>query len=196
MNKIINKIKYKIKYKNCSISADTKIEKGAKLNTCNIGSNCDIRKNVSIDKYTYINNNSNVMCAQIGKYCSIGYGVDIGMFEHPTDMVSTSPKLYDEFNCIKNIPVIGNDVWIGSKAIILQGVKIGTGAIIGAGAVVTKDVPPYAIVVGVPAKIIKYRFDSEIIDKLLCTKWWNNDEKWIRKNKNKFMNIKVFLDGD
>ena len=76
---------------------------------------------------------------------------------------------------------IGNDVWIGDGAFIKNGVTIGDGAIIGARAVVTKDIPPYAIVVGVPAKILKYRFSEQIIDRLLNTKWWNLDDSIIKK---------------
>jgi len=73
---------------------------------------------------------------------------------------------------VKQLPIIEHDVWIGTKAVIMRGVTIGTGAVVAAGAVVTKDVPPYAIVGGVPAKIIRYRFDEKIIEKLLKTKWW------------------------
>ena len=75
---------------------------------------------------------------------------------------------------------IGNDVWIGIKATIMPNITIGDGAVIGANAVVTKDVPPYAVVVGVPAKIIKYRFDEEIIKDLLELKWWNYSESFIK----------------
>ncbi|MCB9772158.1 MAG: CatB-related O-acetyltransferase [Candidatus Omnitrophica bacterium] len=78
--------------------------------------------------------------------------------------------------------VIGHDVWIGANAVIMPGIKIGHGAIIGASAVVTKDVPPYAIVVGVPAKIIKYRFEPKIIERLLEIKWWDLDKKVIKDN--------------
>jgi acetyltransferase-like isoleucine patch superfamily enzyme len=75
--------------------------------------------------------------------------------------------------------IIGNDVWIGSNAIILQGCKIGDGAVIAAGAVVTHDISPYSIVGGVPAKKIKDRFTSSLCQKLLDSQWWNHDEKWI-----------------
>lgn len=77
---------------------------------------------------------------------------------------------------------IGNDVWIGERAMIIAGVHISDGAVVLAGAVVTKDVPPYAIVGGVPAKLIKYRYDEETIRFLLGIQWWNNTEEWLKKN--------------
>ncbi|TLU65218.1 CatB-related O-acetyltransferase [Thalassotalea litorea] len=105
---------------------------------------------------------------------------------HPKDYFTTSPLFYRVKNTFKlNIVnedlefdeysrvTIGNDVWIGARAIILDGVKIGDGAIIAANAVVTKDVPPYAIVTGVPAKINSYRFEKERINELLKLKWWD-----------------------
>jgi serine acetyltransferase len=77
---------------------------------------------------------------------------------------------------------IENDVWIGAKATVMSGIKIGNGAVVAAGSVVTKDVPPYAIVAGNPAKIVKYRFDESQIEKLLQISWWNWDEGKIRDN--------------
>lgn len=103
--------------------------------------------------------------------------------------------------------VIGHDVWIGRKAIIMPGVKVGNGAIVGAGAVVTKDVPDYAIVAGVPAKIIKYRFPDLIIQELLSVKWWQyglwdlqnidfeNIFQAINEIKNMQLNIQPYTPG-
>ncbi len=131
----------------------------------------------------------------IGKYCSIADCVVLGCGDHPINTLSTSPfqYVYNKPEMYGNIIVpksniikreysetfIGNDVWIGYRAFIKLGVKIGDGAIIGAGAVVTKEVEPYAIVGGVPAKLIKYRFDENIRKQLLELKWWDLPEKFI-----------------
>ena len=140
--------------------------------------------NTTVDDYTYIGGSNNIQNASIGKFCSIGPEVRIGLGIHPTHLKSTYPgfytnsnyyrveKLYDfEGDEYKKVE-IGNDVWIGTRATILDGVRVGDGAIIAAGAVVTKDVPPYAIVGGVPAKVIKYRFTDEKIKELLNERWW------------------------
>ena len=89
--------------------------------------------------------------------------------------------------------IIENDVWIGNNVLIKGGVTIGNGAIIAMGSVVTKDVPPYAIVGGVPAKIIRYRFSENDIKKLLDFKWWNQNDSWLKENYKKFHNIEDFI---
>lgn len=125
---------------------------------------------------------------KIGRYCSIALGVKFNLGIHPTDWLSTSDFQYipwflgvqEGTNHLKHPfspdgpkTIIGNDVWIGDSVTIKSGVKIGDGAIIGANALVLKDVPAYAIVVGGPAKVIRYRFSPEIIEKLLQLKWWD-----------------------
>ncbi|MGM9958608.1 MAG: CatB-related O-acetyltransferase [Erysipelotrichaceae bacterium] len=108
----------------------------------------------------------------IGNFCSIAGGVKFLLgSDHKTNTISTFPFNYFFFSgtdaITKGDIVIEDDVWLGENAVVLSGVTIGQGAIVAAGAVVTKNVPPYAIVGGVPARVIKYRFDSEMIDKLL-----------------------------
>lgn len=126
---------------------------------------------------------------EIGCYCSFAYGVTvIASGEHNYRAISNYPfhaRFYgddhrDTFS--KGHVVIGNDVWIGAKATILSGVTVGDGAVIAAGAVVVTNVPSYAIVGGVPAKVIKYRFDSETICRLSKLQWWNWPPDKIRKN--------------
>lgn len=148
-----------------------------------------IKNNVSIDKFSFLNWDVTVYPnVYIGGYCSIGRGVQIGLAAHPVNWLSTHAFQYDvawfsRLPAYKNVnrrvkhrhhrkTKIGADVWIGNNAQINAGVSIGHGSVIGAGAVVTKDVPPYAIVGGVPAKLIRYRFPEKIREKLLQLKWW------------------------
>lgn len=126
----------------------------------------------------------------IGSFCSIGEDVIIGAHNHAAHALSTHPfatmpKLNFAPPDLLAKPIykpvhIGNDVWIGTRVIIMHGVTVGDGAIIGAQAVVTKDVAPYAIVAGVPAKLIRYRFDEEIIKELLALKWWELPDELIK----------------
>jgi len=141
--------------------------------------------NVIVKEYSYISKGSEINNCTIGKFCSIAPGVKIGFGKHPTNLLSTSPLFYTNKNVFRDAfvikkdfnefeeTIIGNDVWIGMNSIILDGVIIGDGSIIGAGAVVTKNVEPYSIVAGVPAKVVKYRFDEDIIKLLLESKWWD-----------------------
>lgn len=155
----------------------------AKINReCLLSPGVHIGDKVEIGEYSYVNAGTYIACGQIGKFCSIGYFVQMGMPEHPTNYLSTSPRLFGGNNIFdlpkswedyQNPPSIGNDVWIGSNAVILQGVTIGDGAVVAAGAVVTKDVAPYSIVASVPAKFIKSRFDAATIEFLLQWKWWD-----------------------
>ena len=135
-----------------------------------------LMSNIKIGRGTYLRKDIFVDDGvEIGRYCSIANDVVIGPSNHPITNFSTHPISYD----VNNYPdkdvktIIGNDVWIGTRAIIKRGVKIGNGAVIASGAVVTKDVEPYAVVAGVPAKLIKYRFDSETIQELQSLEWWN-----------------------
>lgn len=160
----------------------------------------------SVADYTYISNNTDVENATIGKFCSIADHCRIGLANHTLSMLSTSPifTLADNAAKVKWIEknvvvssskkvVIGNDVWIGSHSIVLGGVLIGDGAVIGAGAVVTKDVPPYAVVGGVPAKIIKYRFSEDVVNFLQEIKWWNLPDNVLKKNLKYFQTEEVDL---
>lgn len=129
----------------------------------------------------------------IGKYCSIGSGAVFmmgGNQGHRSDWVSTFPFYY-QANIFKQSSnpyekvgdtIISHDVWIGSEAMIMSGVKIGIGAIIAGRSVVTKEVEPYAIVGGNPASFIKYRFSKEIREKLLKQQWWEWSEERVKKN--------------
>lgn len=131
---------------------------------------------------------------QIGKYCQVGGYVAMHGTNHPIKYPTTyiNKKLFGgELSQLKEIkPIkIGNDVWVGHGAIILGGVTIGNGAILAAGAVVTKDIPAYAIAGGNPAKVLKYRFSKEIISELQELKWWD-------KSDNELEQLKLFFKTD
>lgn len=132
----------------------------------------------SVGNYNYIGPYCMINNAVIGNYCSLGPNVKLGQAEHSKDFWTTSQiisKRMINHSLNKSKTVIGNDVWLAANVVVLQGVKIGDGAIVGANAVVTKNLPPYSIAVGAPAKVIKYRFNEEKIDKLKRSKWHQND---------------------
>ena len=139
----------------------------------------------SIGKYSYVGGPSRIVCADIGKFCSIASEASIGMGTHTLNMLSTCSIFTEKHNgtghsWVDNVGIdpyerviIGNDVWIGKRVMVMGGVTIGDGAVIAAGAVVTRDVPAYAVVGGVPSRIIKYRFTEEEIDILKKLRWWD-----------------------
>ena len=156
--------------------------------------------NSSLGSHTYVQKHSSVFNCRIGKFCSIAPNVNIGSGQHPIDRVSTHPAFYsvtqplaksfatvDTFEPFKPI-TIGNDVWIGHSALVLDGTNIGNGAVVAANAVVTEDVPPYAIVGGVPARIIRYRFDEITARKLEEIEWWNKSDEWLAAHCKYFAN--------
>jgi acetyltransferase-like isoleucine patch superfamily enzyme len=144
--------------------------------------------NAEIGAYSYVSPCTEIRHARIGRYCSIGDNVNMRGSAHPKTWLSSHPFPYTNlypgsrsyrppltFDGYSRRTIIGHDVWIGSQAIILPGVTIGTGAIIGAGAVVAKDIPAYAVAVGNPARVVKYRFERDLIDRLLQSEWWLYD---------------------
>ena len=151
--------------------------------------------NIDIGDYTYgYQYLGNGRLKSIGKYCSIASGSCCIAGNHNMNLVSTHPVFDDIGDGLpeKNI-VIGNDVWIGVNCIIFTNVTIGDGAVIAAGSIVRKDVPPYAVICGVD-RILKYRFPEEIIEKLLEIQWWNWDEKKIKENKKIFNDVEGFVE--
>lgn len=199
--------KYRQKYPTCIFYDGSFFDLNSKLGKYNVLFKNASLYNSTIDDYTFIQKESTICNTDIGKFCSIAQRVSIGLGQHPTSYVSSHPSFYsssqplaktfcssDIYNPFKRT-FIGNDVWIGQNAIVLDGVTIGSGSIIGAGAVVTKDIPEYAIVVGIPAKIKRYRFDLEICSKLLEIKWWNLSEGQLSEFCNYFSNPELFLNA-
>lgn len=190
-----------------TIHANSRIGDSAIEDFVVINHNNNFSKSV-IGRFSYIGAQGQIHATEIGSFCSIGPELICGYGEHPSDFVSSSPvfyslskqcgvtftkeSLFDEHKKSN----IGNDVWIGARVFIRDGITIGDGAIVAVGSVVIKDVPPYAIVGGVPARIIKYRFSEEEIARLLELEWWNWDETRLRKAQ-PFIScndIKGFLD--
>jgi acetyltransferase-like isoleucine patch superfamily enzyme len=188
------RIDYLAEISHCEFENYNTIYKNSRLLHCKLGA------------FTYVAKESQIQYAEIGKFCSIGPGVKIGFGLHPSsEFVSSHPLFYstskqaqlviakeNKFEEYKTT-YIGNDVWIGSNSIIKDGIRIGNGALIGAGAVVTKDVPAYAIVGGVPAQLIRYRFSEEQISFLEKFQWWNKDLKWIKENRELFLDVGRFV---
>lgn len=166
--------------------------------------------NTELGYGSYVGENSFIKNTKIGRYTCIARNVSTISGSHPSsNFVSVHPAFYstakqigfsytckskyDEFKYLipedKITVIIGNDVWIGEGVKILEGITIGDGAIIAAGAVVTKDVMPYTIVGGIPARVIRYRFNKEQINFLSKLKWWDKGEEWIINNAEFFENI-------
>ena len=161
------------------------------------GNNCNF-KDAKIGAFTYFGSNVSLPKSSIGRYCSIADNVCVVYRTHDFSRISTYP--FKEFNGSGDeifingfSAIVGNDVWIGSHVLIRGGVTIGDGAVIGMGSVVTKDVPPYAIVAGNPAKIIRFRFEDKTIRKLLEIKWWNWEHSLIFNCVHKFSDIENFI---
>lgn len=162
--------------------------------------------NSTFSRHSYCGYNCEIINTDIGAFCSISNNVTIGGGMHPIDWVSTSPVFYFGKDSVKQkysehhrLPqkkvIIGNDVWIGKNVMIKQGVTIGSGSVIGMGSIVTKDIEPYSIVAGNPAKLIRKRFSDEIIENLLQINWWNFRDEQLRQSANYFTDPLLFIDS-
>jgi acetyltransferase-like isoleucine patch superfamily enzyme len=187
-----------------------RIEYGAELSACSFSEYNTVYKyarlrDVQMGRCSYVGRDTQVYHARIGSFTSIGPQVLIGLGEHPSEsFVSTHPMFYSDRGQSNPIIVdkplfdemptthIGNDVWIGARAVLRTGVRIGDGAIIAAGAVVVKDVEPFSIVGGVPAKHIRYRFSAEEMERVRKSEWWNRDFAWLREHKEAMTHISRF----
>ena len=195
----------------CWFGRGTTIDSKANFEGKNKLSNGAVFLNSSLGYASYVSDHSFIKNTVIGRYTCIANEVMTVAGNHPLAFPSVHPVFYstnqissyvshnrfEDFKYLdieKKISVkIGNDVWIGTRATLLEGITIGDGAVVAAGAVVTKDVPPYAIVGGVPARIIKYRFDELTIHKLLTFKWWDKDQEWIKNHADLFDDVDKLL---
>lgn len=185
--------------KNSSLGQDSLIRDFSQVEGCVIGKRVDLQRmamifNTEIGDFTYTGRNFTCWNAKIGKFCSISWNVGVGGANHDYNRISQHAFLYASqfgmiekgqkpgYNRFETECIIGNDVWIGCNAVVCRDVKIGDGAVIAAGAVVTKDVAPYTIVGGVPAKVIKRRCSEELASRLQKTQWWNLPVEILKKN--------------
>ena len=168
----------------------------------------------SVGAFTYSDRDCELNECDVGRYCSIGAHVVIGPGEHALDFLTTHPIATDEIGWIAGFagdpsyarfcstgasrPVpsqqrttIGSDVWIGSHSIVTQGVAVGVGAVIACGSVVTHDVPPFAIVAGAPARVLRRRFDAPLVERIIRSQWWTLDLSLLPKRD--FADVEGFI---
>lgn len=191
ISKLIKKLHFRA-ILNSQIDKRSKVSAGSQL------------VNVTIGKYSDIGYDCTLVNVKVGSFCSFASNIIIGGASHTVSWVSTQPVFnenkdnlpykfskhkFDQFN----ETIIGSDVWIGNNVLIKGGVNVGHGAIIGMGSVVTKDIPPYEIWAGNPAKFIKRRFDENIAIDLLKLKWWEWDDMTIKQYASKFNNVVEFI---
>lgn len=189
-----------------ALTENGRIHETSILVSSNIGKWCElgaftVLQNTTLGDYSYAMSNCIFQNVNIGKFSNIAAHVRIGATDHPIERPSLHHFTYrrvmygfdtkndEEFfeKRSSRKTIIGHDTWIGHGALIKPGIVVGNGAVIGQGSVVTKDIPPYAIAVGVPAKVIKYRFDKHIIEKLQSIQWWNWNHEKIKENFNDFI---------
>ncbi len=165
--------------KNTWVHPSSKVEAGSELSNCRM------------DRHSFCGYYCEIVNCDIGSFCSIANHVVIGGGMHPMDWACTSPVFYAGRDSVAmkysehrrpdpRRTCVGHDVWIGERAIVKQGVQIGTGAVIGMGSVVTRDVEPYCVVAGTPARVVKHRFPPELVRRLLDSRWWECDDSSLR----------------
>lgn len=188
----------------CHVSRGARVKASRLCENSTVGARVRLRQ-VMLGRYSYISTGSYLENVEVGNFSSIGPGVCNHLGNHPTRrFVSTCPAFYSPTSPVPSFVdhetfpgyggkvMIGHDVWIGSGVLLMDGITVGNGAIIAARAVVTRDVPPYAIVGGVPARLIRFRFDEQTIQDLESFKWWEKDTAWIRSNVDIFQDIAKF----
>ena len=185
------------------LSAEAIVGDFGRVENSLLGKHVDIQRyamiySCQIGDYSYVGRNFTAWHSKVGKFCSISWNVGIGGANHDYHRITQHAFLYAPqfgfldsnevpgYNRFESECIIGNDVWIGCNAVVCRGVRVGDGAVIAAGAVVTKDVEPYTIVGGVPAKFIKRRCSAGLAERLTKTRWWDLPDSVIKDNFNLF----------
>jgi phosphonate metabolism protein (transferase hexapeptide repeat family) len=200
-------------WKGKQLSAEPTIHENCRIYKSSIGSWTELMRGTSLVEstfgdYSYTAGDVSIIYSDVGKFCSIASHVRINPGNHATWRVTQHHATYRRFQYGFDMQddeeffnwrrahrcVIGHDVWMGHGAIVLPGVKIGTGAVIAAGAVVTKDVGPYEIVGGVPARLIRKRFSDEVIERLLASSWWDWDRDKLETRFEDLLDLDAFLE--
>jgi acetyltransferase-like isoleucine patch superfamily enzyme len=194
----IYSVRYGVKVSSSTVSIRVKLGRN-----CSIASGTEVYGEAILGDYLYISGpGSYVEDEEIDKFCSIARGVTNGVAGHDHSLVSSHDFLFDKAYRIvkdppietnKSRPVIGNDVWFGMGSYILRGVTIGDGVVIAANSVVTKDVAPYSIVAGSPARHVKYRFSESVINDLLEIKWWDWSREKLKNEVDMFYTVERFV---
>lgn len=202
-------LRSRLRHPGCSIAQSAEISPDSRLETpCKIYAGARIWGS-SLGRCSYAGIDSIIIAAEVGRFVSIAPRVIIGGGVHPTkDWVSTSPWFFSARDSAGSVPKnarqrfdelpsthVGSDVWIGYGALVLPGVTVGHGSIVAAGSVVTSDVPPFAIVAGCPARIIRYRFEEEVRTQLLALQWWNKDLNELENQYEDFSDHRSLLAG-
>ncbi len=199
-DKIDERLKCRFKALNVKLGETILISEDSYVGNFSSLGDFSILKSSSIGRHTYLANNTEIHNTVIGNYCSIAPYAIIGLARHPTELVSTHPSFFNpdhkslsKHYCSTKIfddsvpkTIIEADVWIGMRTTIIGGINIGVGSVVAAGSIVTKDVEPYSIVGGNPAKLIRKRFNDQVIEDLMQIRWWEWDDSAIEKYSTSF----------